>query len=439
MKWCKKALTKQATGCIHVGIVNIHTERRHPMAEKTIALAEYLRKMGVEDDSNFLREGITLLLQLLMEAQVSTQVGADRYERTESRQGYRNGYRNRSLETRVGEIPLQIPKLRSGSYFPNFLEPRRRAERALVAVVQSAYVAGVSTRKVDELVQSLGLSGIDKSRVSRMCKELDEGVTAFRNRPLEVAYPYLWLDALYLKVHQNHRVVNMAVVLAIGVRETGEREILAIDVGASEEEAFWTSFLRGLVGRGLEGVQLVVSDSHEGLKRALEKVFTGTAWQRCRVHFMRNVLAHVPKGDKSMVAAAVRTIFAQHSQEAARQQLAEVVRVMEGRWPKAAQVLAAGEDDVLVYMTFPPEHWSRIYSTNPLERLNREVKRRTNVVGIFPDPDAVLRLVGSVLMEVNDEWQAGRRYFSLGSMRKLYDPVEEYRTLPSPLRLAPIH
>jgi len=409
------------------------------MAEKTIALAEYLRKMGVEDDSNFLREGITLLLQLLMEAQVSTQVGADRYERTESRQGYRNGYRNRSLETRVGEIPLQIPKLRSGSYFPNFLEPRRRAERALVAVVQSAYVAGVSTRKVDELVQSLGLSGIDKSRVSRMCKELDEGVTAFRNRPLEVAYPYLWLDALYLKVHQNHRVVNMAVVLAIGVRETGEREILAIDVGASEEEAFWTSFLRGLVGRGLEGVQLVVSDSHEGLKRALEKVFTGTAWQRCRVHFMRNVLAHVPKGDKSMVAAAVRTIFAQHSQEAARQQLAEVVRVMEGRWPKAAQVLAAGEDDVLVYMTFPPEHWSRIYSTNPLERLNREVKRRTNVVGIFPDPDAVLRLVGSVLMEVNDEWQAGRRYFSLGSMRKLYDPVEEYRTLPSPLRLAPIH
>ena len=409
------------------------------MAEKTIALAEYLRKMGVEEDSNFLREGIALLLQLLMEVQVSTQVGAERYERTESRQGYRNGYRDRSWETRVGEIPLQIPKLRSGSYFPSFLEPRRPAERALLAVIQSAYVAGVSTRKVDELVQSLGLTGIDKSKVSRICKGLDEGVTAFRNRPLEVAYPYLWLDALYLKVRQNHRIVNMAVVLAIGVRETGEREILAIDIGGSEEEAFWTNFLRGLVGRGLEGVQLVVSDSHEGLKRALAKVLTGTTWQRCRVHFMRNVLAHVPKGDKSMVAAAVRTIFAQHSQEAARQQLAEVVRVMEARWPKAAQVLAAGEEDVLAYMTFPPEHWSRIYSTNPLERLNREVKRRTDVVGIFPDRDAVLRLVGSVLIEANDEWQAGRRYFSLGSMRKLYDPVEERHALPSPLRLAPIH
>jgi transposase-like protein len=256
---------------------------------------------------------------------------------------------------------------------------------------------------------------------------------------LEVAYPYLWLDGLYLKVRQNHRIVNMAVVLAIGVRETGEREILAIDIGASEEEAFWTTFLRGLVGRGLKGVQLVVSDSHEGLKGAMAKVLTGTAWQRCRVHFMRNVLAHVPKGDKSMVAAAIRTIFAQHDQEAARQQLAEAVRVMEGRWPKAAEVLVAGEDDVLVYMTFPPEHWSRIYSTNPLERVNREVKRRTNVVGIFPDADAVLRLVGSVLIEVHDEWQAGRRYFSLGSMRKLYEPVEEPLTLPSPLRLAPIH
>jgi putative transposase len=247
------------------------------------------------------------------------------------------------------------------------------------------------------------------------------------------------LDALCLKVWQNHRIVNMAVVIAVGVRETGEREILAIDIGASEEEAFWTAFLRGLVGRGLNGVQLVVSDAHEGLKGAMATVLTGTAWQRCRVHFMRNVLAHVPKGDKSIVAAAMRTIFAQHSQEAARQQLAEVRRAMEARWPKAAEVLAAGEDDVLVYMTFPPEHWSRIYSTNPLEGVNREVKRRTNVVGIFPDSDAVLRLVGSVLIEVHEEWQAGRRYFSLGSMRKLYEPVEEHLTLPSPLRLAPIH
>lgn len=409
------------------------------MAERTIALAEYLRKIGVEEDSDFLREGIMVLTRLLMEAEVSEKVGAQRYERSESRQGYRNGYRDRSWETRVGEIPLQIPKLRSGSYFPNFLEPRRPAEKALLAVIQSAYVAGVSTRKVDELVQALGLTGIDKSKVSRICKELDEAVTAFRERPLEVAYPYLWLDALYLKVRQNHRIVNMAVVLAIGVRETGEREVLAIDIGASEEEPFWTSFLRGLVGRGLKGVQLVISDSHEGLKSAMATVLTGTAWQRCRVHFMRNVLAHVPKRDKSMVTSVIRTIFAQHSQEAARQQLAEVVRVLEPRWPKAADVLVAGEEDVLVYMTFPPEHWTRIYSTNPLERVNREVKRRTNVVGIFPDADAVLRLVGSVLIEIHEEWQIGRRYFSLGSMRKLYDPVEEHATLPSPLRLAPIH
>jgi len=409
------------------------------MAKSTIALAEYLRKIGVEEDSDFLREGIIVLLQLLMEAEVSERIGAERYERSDSRRAYRNGYRERTWETRVGEIPLQIPKLRSGSYFPNFLEPRRPAEKALLAVIQSAYVAGVSTRKVDDLVQSLGLTGIDKSKVSRICKELDEAVAAFRNRPLEVAYPYLWLDALYLKVRQNHRIVNMAVVLAIGVRKTGEREILAIDIGASEEEAFWTSFLRSLVGRGLTGVQLVISDSHEGLKSAMAKVLTGTAWQRCRVHFMRNVLAHIPKGDKSMVAAALRTIFAQHSQEAAREQLAEVVRVMGERWPKAAEVLAAGEDDVLVYMTFPPEHWTRIYSTNPLERLNREVKRRTNVVGIFPDADAVLRLVGSVLIEIHEEWQVGRRYFSQGSMRKLYEPVQEHPRLPSPLRLAPIH
>jgi transposase-like protein len=409
------------------------------MAKRTITLAEYLRNTGIEADSDFLREGIGRLIQLLMEAEVSEQIGAEKYERSESRQEYRNGYRDRIWETRVGEIQLQIPKLRRGTYYPSFLEPRRRAERALLAVIQSAYVAGVSTRKVDDLVQALGLTGIDKSKVSRICKELDEAVMAFRTRPLEVAYPYLWLDALYLKVRQNHRIVNMAVVIAVGVRETGEREILAIDIGASEEEAFWTAFLRGLVGRGLNGVQLVVSDAHEGLKGALATVLTGAVWQRCRVHFMRNVLAHVPKRDKSIVAAAIRTIFAQPSQEAARQQLAEVVRAMETRWPKAAEVLAAGEEDVLVYMTFPPEHWSRIYSTNPLERVNREVKRRTNVVGIFPDSDAVLRLVGSVLIEVHEEWQAGRRYFSLESMRKLYEPVEEHLTLPSPLRLAPIH
>ena len=344
------------------------------MAKPTIALLEYLRNTGMDLDGDFLRESIALMTRLLMEAEVSEQVGAKRYERSNDRLDHRNGYRERSWETRVGDIPLRIPKLRRGSYFPSFLEPRRRAEKALIAVIQSAYVEGVSTRKVDDLVQALGLAGVDKSKVSRMCKELDEVVTAFRNRPLEEAYPYLWLDALYLKVRQNHRIVNMAVVIAIGVRESGERDILAVDIGASEEGAFWTAFLRTLVARGLKGVQLVISDAHEGLKGAIATVLTGATWQRCRVHFMRNVLAHIPKKDKSMVAAALRTIFAQPDQEAARQQLTEVARAMAERWPKAAEALLAGEEDVLSYMAFPPEHWTRIYSTNPLERLNREVK-----------------------------------------------------------------
>jgi len=407
------------------------------MTEPTIALVEYLRNMDSEGD--FLREAMLMLVRLRMEAEVAEKIGAERYERSEERTAQRNGYRERQWETRVGELPLRIPKLRHGTYFPSFLEPRRRAERALLAVIQAAYVEGVSTRKVDELVQALGLTGVDKSRVSRICRELDEAVTTFRQRPLEAAYPYLWLDVLYLKVRQNGRIVNMAVVIAIGVRESGERDILAVDVGASEESAFWTAFLRALVARGLKGVQLVVSDAHQGLKEAIRTVLAGAVWQRCRVHFMRNVLAHVPKGDKSIVAAAIRTIFAQPSRTAARQQVAEVVQAMAARWPRAAAVLEDGVDDVLAYMTFPPEHWTRIYSTNPLERLNREVKRRTDVVGIFPDQLAVVRLVGSVLIEIHDEWQAGRRYFSLDSMRKLYEPLQEAPALPGPLRLAPIH
>jgi transposase-like protein len=408
------------------------------MAKASIALREYLRKVGIDLDADFLRESIGLMTRLLMEAEVSEQIGAERYERSNGRQAQRNGYREREWETRVGDIGLRIPKLRQGSYFPSFLEPRRRPERALLAVIQSAYVEGVSTRKVDNLVQALGLTGIDKSKVSRICRELDEAVAIFRQRRLETAYPYLWLDAIYLKVRQNHRIVNMAVVIAIGVRETGERGILAIDIGSSEEGAFWTTFLRELVARGLDGVQLVISDAHEGLKEAIATVLTGATWQRCRVHFMRNVLAHVPKGDKAMVAAALRTIFTQPNQGAARQQLGEVTHAMAPRWARAAEVLLAGEEDVLSYMTFPPPHWTRIYSTNPLERLNREVKRRTNVVGIFPNSEAVLRLVGSVLIEIDDEWQAGRRYFSLQSMRTLREPAEEHASLPSPLRLAPI-
>lgn len=386
-----------------------------------------------------LREGLTLLLQVLMEEEVSHQIGAGRYERSAERETYRNGFREGVWETRVGEIPLRIPKLRQGSYYPSFLEPRRRAERALLAVIQTAYVEGVSTRKVDELVQALGLTGIDKSKVSRICKELDTAVAAFRERRFERAYPYVWLDALYLKVRENHRIVSKAVVIAIGVRESGEREILGVDIGGSEEAAFWTQFLRDLVARGLSGVELVISDAHEGLKTALAKVLSGASWQRCRVHFMRNVLAHVPKGDKSMAAAAIRTIFTQPNAEAAHAQLATVADAMQERWSTAAEVLLAGEDEVLTFMDFPPEHWTRIYSTNPLERLNREVKRRTDVVGIFPDSDAVIRLVGSVLIEANDEWQAGRRYFSQASMRKLHEPLDVLPALPAALRVAPIH
>ena len=409
------------------------------MTKPTVAVLEYLRKLNLDLDEDVLREMIRVLTQMVMELEVEEQIGAGRYERTPERKSQRNGYREREWRTRVGEIPLRIPKVREGTYFPSLLEPRRMEERALLAVVQSAYVEGVSTRKVDKLLQSLGLTGIDKSKVSRICKELDEIVKDFRERPLEAKYPYLWLDATYLKVRQNHRIVSMAEVIAIGVRETGEREVLDFEVGASESEAFWVDFLRGLVRRGLEGVQLVTSDAHEGLKGAIQQVLTGATWQRCRVHFMRNALAHIPKQSKSLVTAALRTIFTQPDREAAGQQLDVVANGMRIHWPKAAQILSDAEDDVLAYMAFPPEHWSRIYSTNPLERLNREIKRRTNVVGVFPDVPSVNRLVGSLLIGHNDEWQVTRRYFSLQSMRKLTHPELNAALGPVPLRLAPVH
>jgi putative transposase len=409
------------------------------MADPTITLLEYLRKVGIDLDGDFLQEGTRLLAQLAVELEAEQVIGAGPYERSDGRKTYRNGHRQRTWETRVGEIPLQIPKLREGTYFPSLLEPRRRSEQALLSVIQSAYVQGVSTRKVDDLLRALGLTGIDKSKVSRICKELDEVVATFRNRPLEGSYPYLWLDALYLKVRQDHRIVNQALVIAIGVRETGDRDVLGFSLGASEEYAFWLDFLRSLSRRGLQGVQLVTSDAHEGLKAAIEQVLTGTTWQRCRVHFMRNVLAHIPKGSKSVVAAALRTIFAQPDREAAGAQLAEVAKAMRGRWPKAAELVAEAENDILAYMNFPEEHWTRIYSTNPLERLNKEVKRRTNVVGIFPDGASVIRLVGAVLMEVSDEWQVGRRYFSQESMKKLLEPETLLVAEPEPLRLAPVH
>jgi transposase-like protein len=403
-----------------------------------MALKELLRKHETEIDSDFLQEGVQLMMQMLIELEAGQQIGAGRYERKPERVTYRNGYRTRLWETRVGEVPLRIPKLRKGTYFPSLLEPRKRSEQALLAVIQEAYVKGVSTRKVDDLVQALGLSGVDKSKVSRITKHLDELVQDFRHRPLEGQYPYVWLDALYLKVRQNHRVVSQAVVIAVAVTHEGERTVLGFDVGASEEEAFWLEFLRSLVKRGLKGVQLVISDAHEGLKSAVGTVFAGTSWQRCRVHFVRNVLAHIPKGDKAMVAAAVRTIFAQPGRDAAGRQLRYVAKTIKPHWPEAARLLLHAEEDVLAFMAFPKAHWTRIYSTNVLERLNKEVKRRTKVVEIFPDIPAVIRLVGALLAEADDEWQIRRRYFSKDSMRQLYQPDIKMLAEPTPLTLAPI-
>ncbi|MEN8133055.1 MAG: IS256 family transposase [Pseudomonadota bacterium] len=408
------------------------------MTEPNMALMELLRKYKLDIDGDFLREGVQIMMQMLIELEASREIGAGRYERNSERVTHRNGYRTRLWETRVGDIPLRIPKVREGSYFPSLLEPRKRSEQALLAVIQKAYVLGVSTRKVDNLVQALGLSGVDKSKVSRICKELDKLVKDFRQRPLEDEYPYVWLDALYLKVRQNHRVVSLAVVIAVGVTHQGERSVLGFDVGASEEEAFWLEFLRSLVKRGLKGVQLVISDAHEGLKAAVNAVFAGSSWQRCRVHFMRNVLAHIPKADKAMVAAAVRTIFAQPSRKAAGQQLRYVAETIAPHWPKAAPLLLDAEADVLAFMDFPKAHWTRIYSTNMLERLNKEVKRRTNVVEIFPDVPSVIRLVGTLLAEADDEWQIGRRYFSKDSMRQLYEPDLNILAEPTPLTLAPV-
>jgi putative transposase len=394
------------------------------MTTATMALLDYLRKIELELDDDWLRQMVQQFTQGLIELEAEQKIGAARHERSPSRLAQRNGYRERGLATRVGELELRIPKLRTGSFFPSLLEPRRRAEKALLAVVQEAYMEGVSTRKVDDLLIALGLTGIDKSAVSRACKSLDDVIEPFRNRPLVGHYPYLWLDALYLKVRQNLKIVSQALVIAIAVRETGEREVLGWAIGPSEEQAFWQAFLRSLVGRGLAGVQLVISDAHEGLKAAIAQTLAGAAWQRCRVHFMRNLLAHIPHGDKDMVAAVVRTVFAQPDRAAAALQVTEVAARLEKAFPKAARLLAAAEDDVLAYMSFPREHWTRIYSTNVLERLNREVKRRTDVVQVFPNDDAALRLAGAILLEISDEWAADeRRYFSQASMQKLLDPA----------------
>lgn len=388
--------------------------------ELRIGLSELLRKAMIEQDAGFLKEGIRVLSQALMEMEVEEHVGAGRHERSPGRTGQRNGYRERNWDTRVGTVELKVPRVRDSSYFPSLLEPRRRAERALSAVVQEAYVRGISTRKVDDLVKALGMEGISKSQVSRLCGELDEEVERFRSRPLEGPYPYVWVDATYVKAREDGRVVSVAVVIAVGVNgKTGEREILGLDVGPSEEGAFWTAFLRSLVARGLSGVRLVTSDAHRGLKGAIEAILQGASWQRCRVHFMRNALSLVPKAAQQMVGATIRTVFAQPDSESAHQQWRRVSDGFRHRFPRLSELMEEAEEDVLAYAAFPGEHWQKIWSNNPLERVNKEVKRRTNVVGIFPNEAAVIRLVGSVLLEQHDEWQVSKRYFSLGSLAKL--------------------
>lgn len=413
------------------------------MTEISKALNEYARNAGLMlpgpvAEEDWLKRVVEMVLQALIEAEATSVIGASRYERTDERATHRNGRREiEPLRTRVGEVALTVPKLRKGSYYPSFLDARKPAERALLTTIQTAYVAGVSTRRVDELVQALGLTGIDKSAVSRICKELDDAVKPFRERALETEYPYVFLDAVYLKARHNNRTRSRALVIAIGVSATGQREILGFELGPSEEEAFWLQFLRGLIQRGLRGTQLVISDAHVGLKAAIAKALPGAVWQRCRVHFMRNLLGRIPHADKPMVAAMVRTVFAQPDRKAADVQLDEVARRMELRWPDATKLLREAEDEILAYMAFPSAHWTRIYSTNSLERVNREVKRRSDVVQVFPDDASIIRLIGTVLMDISDEWAVDERhYFSQNSMRLLLAP-EMATTEPGPA-LAPV-
>jgi putative transposase len=404
------------------------------MALDQSALLEVLDALKVADVGDRVRQAAETIYQALIEAELTDTIGAAVHERSDTRTNLRNGHRARTLTTTAGDLELRIPKLRTGSFFPSLLERRRRVDQALFAVVMEAYLHGVSTRKVDDLVKALGAdTGISKSEVSRICADLDTEVGAFRDRSLsEQAFPYVFLDATYCKARVNHRVVSQAVVIATGVRADGWREVLGFAVGDSEDGAFWTAFLRSLKARGLGGVQLVISDAHTGLKQAISAVLLGAAWQRCRVHFLRNVLAQVPKGSSEMVAAAIRTIFAQPDAAHVREQLAVIAGMLGRQSVKVEAMLRDATEDLLAFTTFPPAHWKKIWSTNPLERLNKEVKRRTDVVGVFPNPEALLRLAGAVLVEAHDEWQAtDRRYLGETTMALLTNtPTDQKLATP---------
>jgi transposase-like protein len=384
-----------------------------------MTILEVVREVLRDEHADVICESVRAVAQELMEAEVSELIGAQRGERSEDRATHRNGYRPRRWDTRAGEIELQIPKIRQGSYFPSFLQPRKRSEQALVSVVQQAYVCGVSTRRVDQLVESLGLR-ISRSEVSRISGLLDEQVTAFRQRPLEGRYPYVFVDAKIEKVRDGGRVARKCVVIAHAVHETGRREIIGLDIGEAETEAFWTEFLRSLVARGLVGVQLAISDAHPGLKAAIARVL-GAPWQRCTVHFLRDLRGHCRKDQHDALGALIRQLFTATDGAEARRRLGDAVAQLEGRLPKLAALLEDAEDDVLAFYAFPAEHWPKLRSTNPLERFNREIGRRTDVVGIFPDDPSLIRLVSMLAIEANDEWLVGRSYISQGSMATLYE------------------
>ncbi len=385
------------------------------MTNERMALLDLVEK---DADSDLVRDMLAFAAERMMEAEAEVAAGAAKGARTPLRDAHRNGYRAREWDTRAGRIELAIPRLRKGSYFPSFLEPRRTAEKALVAVIQEAYVHGVSTRSVDDLVKAMGAGGMSKSQVSRLCAEIDIRVNAFLSRPLEGAWPYLWLDATYIKVREGGRIISRAVIVAVAVNSDGKREVLGIAVGPSEAETFWTDFLRSLADRGLRGIKLVIADDHKGLRAAARRVFNA-GLQRCRVHWMRNALAHAPAKQRAAVAAMLKTIFAQETKAEAAAQWNVVADALREKQPKLGAMMDASCEDVLAYMDFPKDHWPQISSTNPLERLNKEIKRRSDVVGIFPNDAAIIRLVGALMLETNDEWAVARRYMSLETLARL--------------------